>query len=563
MIKILLHCPIASDATSFYRGFGPFNRLEKDNPEIQIVNGSDNFEYNWHTLQNIDIIFLQRPSTSECLNIIMMAKRHNKPVWIDYDDDYIKIPKTNPRHDLYKDNIRQVQIRECMQLADVITVSTEYIKNCIEEEVKTKAEIIILPNATDFRLFTSSPVPKNKIVLWRGGDTHVRDVEVYEDAVKECFDKHPEYTWVFYGHKFDWMIKHAMESGCPGRIQTYEFTDLMGYFKNIMQIRPEIMIVPLEDNDFNRAKSTISWQEGTMAGATVMASALPEFINSKGCAVFENQEEFIKAFETLATSQEVRKELFIESIKNIPNLSNINKKRLEIIESIRLNRKKFAPRLVEIEPWDDKIFFEHALLFGNIQEIEQYKSGHHRVADWLINKLAPESMIEFGCGPGPMLERFLINNVPSLGLEINDYFIEYFQQRNPVFEDRIMKCDFANQEFDLEATDLGISIEVFEHIDKPEEWWNEFILKLAKQMKYFYFSSTPNQSSVEFDKQWGHVNVRQIEAWIDLFERNGWKLIEKPKQICSWDLLFESDRSKINQEPSFKNFDSKKLKMGS
>lgn len=546
-MKILLHCPIAADATSFYRGFGPFNQLAKKNPDVEIVNGSNDFEFNWHTIQNIDVVFLQRPSTPTCVQMMRLCQQYKKPTWIDYDDDYIRIPETNPRHGMYTDTIRQVHIRECVAMADVITVSTEYIKQSLIAELSPKAEIFVVPNACDFNLFSPAKTPNNtKTVLWRGGDTHAKDAEAFKDAILQCFDEFPEYHWVFYGHRFDWLIKHALDVGNENhkRISVYDFLGVMEYFTNLMQTRPEIMIVPLEDNDFNRAKSNISWIEGTMAGAAVMARDLPEFVAAKGCAEFSNQKEFIEVFRALVKHPENRVSLYNESLDHIPNLEEVNRKRLEIASSLALHNvaNRYSPVVVAEKPWDDRRFFEYILLNGYIQESENYKKGHHDVADWLNDKLKPESMLEFGCGPGPMLERFLMNNVESLGIEINDYLIDYFKSRNPVFADKILKYNFAidPDSFHIDKFDLGISIEVFEHIDMPEKWWNQFIGKLSKHIKYFYFSSTPNRASEKFDQQWGHVNVRQTAAWIALFERNGWKFMENPKKICAWDLLFES-----------------------
>lgn len=568
-MKILLHCPIASDATSFYRGFGPFNELAKK-ADVEIINGSNSFEVNWHTLQNIDLVFLQRPSSPICVQIMKLCKQYKKPTWIDYDDDYIRIPETNPRHDMYTNTTRQVHIRECVAMADLITVSTEAIKNSLTKELNPEAEIHVIPNACDYNLFHPAAAPNNtKTVLWRGGDTHASDVEFYKDAILKCFDAFPDYKWVFYGHKFKWLIEHALAKGDGShkRISTYDFLGVLEYFTNLMQTRPEIMIVPLESNDFNRAKSNISWIEGTMAGATIMAKALPEFVNSHGCAVFDTHEEFIETFSTLVKSRKIREELYQESIANIPDLKDANKKRLELASSLVFHNasNKFSPVVVEEKQWESRRFFEYILLNGYIQDNENYQKGHHNVADWLNEKLKPESMIEFGCGPGPILERFLMNNVESIGLEINDYLIDYFQTRNPVFADRIVKCDFAVKNLDdlvIDKTDLGISIEVFEHIDMSEKWWNDFIAKLAANIKYFYFSSTPNCASVKFDQQWGHINLRQTEAWIDLFTRNGWKLMENPNKVCAWDLLFESDPNQANLKPPFKKFNPKKLTIG-
>lgn len=539
-MKILVHAPIPSDGTSFYRAHGPFNHLQKRYPDIQIVNGSvGGFEFNWYTLLDVDIVFVQRPSTAEHLEIINIAKRCKKSVWIDFDDDYINIPESNPRFELYSTTSRQAQIRECMREADVITVSTQALKQSIEKEVALKREVVVIENAYDPNLFTlANETEPEKVVFWRGGDTHVKDVELYKEAILHCFDKHTEYKWVFFGHKFPWLTEHAISNNQQSRVVTYAFNDIMQYYNALMQIRPEIMIVPLEDNAFNRAKSNIAWIEGTLAGAVVMATELPEF-QKTGCATFSTKQDFIDTFDYLSKN---RSASYFHSKNSIPSLSEKNTLRYQIANSL-LDNKKFTPVEVMSSQWNDKRFFEYGMIYGHNQENPGYAKGHHSVADWLIETLKPTSMIEFGCGPGAMLERFLVNNVESIGLEINPYSIDYFKTRNPVFADRILDINFAVENLDdlqIEETDLGISIEVFEHIVMPEEWWNKFINKLSTKIKHFYFSGTPDQSTVEFDQQWGHYNVRQKEAWIDLFERNGWKYTGNPMKICSWDMLFTS-----------------------
>lgn len=545
-MRILVHAPMPNDGTSFYRALGPFSHLQKKYPDIEVINGSGpGTEYSWSTLLNIDIVFLQRPSMPDSLEIIKVAKLNKKIVWIDYDDDYINIPVTNPRHDLYNNPARQAKIKACMTQADIITVSTPEIEKSIRENYNLECSIYVVPNAFDPNIFYSTPGTHhhNKVILWRGGDTHVKDVEIYKDAIVTCFDKYPEYTWVFYGHNFPWMTEHALAMGQPGRVKNYEFKDLMQYFNNLMEILPEIMIVPLEDNIFNRGKSNISWIEGTLAGATVMATALPEFGNSAGCVMFHDEKSFIDSFSALASSEKLRESQYLESIVNIPSLDEVNKMRLGISQMVmHRHKEKLSPKKIShVEQWDDKRFFEYCLANGHIQENTAYMEGHHAVADWLIKKLNPETMVEIGCGPGAMLERFIVNNVQATGIELNDHMIEYFQSRNPNFADFIQKVNITQDGLDFDLTDLGISIEVFEHIDMPEEWWDEFIKKLGKKFKHFYFSSTPYNANPTFDKQWGHINVRQDIGWINLFERNGWKLIERPQQICQWDMLFKSE----------------------
>jgi len=129
----------------------------------------------------------------------------------------------------------------------------------------------------------------------------------------------------------------------------------------------------------------------------------------------------------------------------------------------------------------------------------------------------------------------------AFGLEINPYFIDYFKKRNPRLADYISECDFIKDPLELdEPADLGISIEVFEHITQTEEEWDTFIESLSKQFKHFYFSSTPFRDKPSYDHWWGHNNIRTTTGWIKLFEKNGWELVCRPKFVTSWDILLKS-----------------------
>jgi hypothetical protein len=62
-----------------------------------------------------------------------IAKDCGVPIWIDYDDDYLNIPETNPRHELYAFPHRVECIRRAMEWADIISVSTIAIRESIIE----------------------------------------------------------------------------------------------------------------------------------------------------------------------------------------------------------------------------------------------------------------------------------------------------------------------------------------------------------------------------------------------------------------------------------------------
>lgn len=539
-MKILVVCPCPWDGTSFYRGIGPFSHLARHNPTIHVTDGS-NMTIGWQDVMQYDIIFIQRPSTIESLKMMEIAKRAKRPVWIDYDDEYLHIPETNPRYELFAEYGRRVTTQDCMKQADYITVSTDSIGKSIREVVGPNKPITVIPNAYDEDLFRL-PTKRNqqKIVLYRGGDTHEKDINLHKDAIIKCFFDHPEYTWAFMGHIPLWLTENPLAP--DDRIRLYPFEEIMTYFDRIMELRPEITIVPLEDNRFNHGKSNINFIESTLCGAvTVAPKFLPEF-NKPGIIHYNNYDNLYEAFKFAVSccNQEAHYEV---SKQSIPCLEQANITRLEIAEELVKKPKFFTPfvtDLSQVAKFNDQEFYDYCREHGYSQEHEGYLKGHYGAAQWMIDTLSPNKVIEFGCGPGAMLEKFHLEQIHALGVEMNDHFIDYFKQRNPNTAHLIINGDITDGvEFPYKF-DLAVSIEVFEHIDMPEEKWDEFLTKMAMNVKWFYFTSTPYKSTEKYDHQWGHCNVRRFEKWKELFARNGWEFHSNPCQVVAWDMLFKS-----------------------
>jgi hypothetical protein len=322
----------------------------------------------------------------------------------------------------------------------------------------------------------------------------------------------------------------------------------MKYFEILMELKPEIMIVPLQQNKFNECKSNIALIEGTLAGAVILAPNLPEFREAGACC-WNKAEDIVGLFNDLITDKEIRYHYYDVAIDNLPKLSYMNFKRKMMLENLLLKSSVFSTKNVEgPNIASDQEFFNHCLTHGHTQDNKSYEQMHRKAVDWLIEKLDPKTVVEFGSGPGATIEYFHDKGIPANGLEINPLFIEHFNKRNPHLTEYMHQCDFVNETeliVDVAETgsthlDLGISIEVFEHIDMPERKWSEFIFNLSQVYKHFYFSSTPFRDKPSWDYFWGHKNIRTTASWIKLFEQNGWELIEKPKILTSWDLLFVS-----------------------
>lgn len=535
MIKILLAHPLRSDGTSFYRALGPFIHLEKHG-KIELIDGSvPGYEFSWANLMKCDILFFQRPVGRDHLTIIQMAKRMKKPVWCDWDDDYTNIPESNPRHEEYHIEGRQYLVEDCIREADVVTVSTEAIR---ESYLKFNKNIVVIPNAYDETLF-APPVRRSpeKVVLCRFGDTHKTNFDHYKEDILNCFFDYPEYTWIMMGLSTpEWLTNNP---DVPNeRLKLYQFEEIFAYFDYLMEIHPEIVIAPLEDNQFNRSRSNNIWIEGTLAGAVVVATELPEF--KRDGVIKAPIGDFKAGFDfAVSCNQEA---YFNLSKENIPSLEKVNQLRLDVIKSLwQRSGEKITPKKIGTpEPYGAEYFFQYCLKHGWTQETENHRQANIKAVDWMIETFKPNRVLELGSGPGLMLERFHQEQIYALGVEMNTFFIDYFRSRNPLTGNLVIQGDITEEMDFPEPFDLVISIEVFEHIDQPEEKWDAMLTKLALNAKWFIFSSTPYRSSREFDVQWGHINIRRQDKWKELFERNGWEFHSNPGKIIHWDLVFKS-----------------------
>lgn len=546
MIRILLLSAIKFDGTSFYRGIGPFAHLRKMFGDVEIIDADvaqiKDTVIDWTNVSQVDVFFMQRPSQDHEATLMKLANYAKVPIIADYDDDYCNIPSTNPRAPLYMNETRQAIIRECLERADCITVSTPAIAQAYGQIV-SKDKIIVVPNGYDPTLFSDQPYlgPRQKIIAWRGGDTHEADLLTVKDQILRLIKRFPDYKWAFLGYTPEWITS---DLEIPhDQLILFTFQDIHQYFDTLNSMRPEIAIVPLQDNAFNHGKSNISALEFGLAGTLTIAPKWDKFIDS-GCITYTDAEDFER--QVVATIELKDKKTVYQNalgfVKKF-SLAEINKQRYNIIKEVLEKKKntKFYPTIMKKTPMTDLEYYQHCLKRGLIQENENYAKAHHALADWLVTRLDPEDAVDFGCGPGAVIERLLQQNVKAFGLEKNEYFVEYFITRNPVHELRVNRMDFSHDELKLDKPfDLAIAIHVFETIDKSDEWWNEFIKMLSTKFKYFYLVSTPYYLGERNDQRQHHVNIRRFEKWKELFEAQGWKYLENPKQIAAYDLLFES-----------------------
>lgn len=324
-------------AQGFYRSIVPLGELRRQG-KIEI---RENVELTVPDAAQTDILFLHVPSTQSAVISADRAKKYGIKIWIDFDD-LLWPPGAIPMANLAGITFRQKPAQDafvmCLSLADVVTTSTEYLREKILEHYKflKPEQVISIRNALPDRIWKQRkeyrPTKKEVKVLWRGSITHEGDVYRYRNGWKPL----KNVSYHFFGHNPVWVNKEY-----DGHLQEYMWTNwkpgLLEYFEQLKKFDADYVVVPLEDNDFNKCKSNISWIESTWAGMACLAPhQMPEFSGVPTIDI-PTPRALEKALQAISRGEDLRAEKYMESRAMIESkylLSHTNPTRMDIINGL-------------------------------------------------------------------------------------------------------------------------------------------------------------------------------------------------------------------------------------
>lgn len=333
-IRLGLLIPDHQDPTSYYRGIGPLAMLQKQMPELQFLFPNP---INWATLKLCDLIFMQRPALPDHFNALLMCKQAGIPVWVDFDDDNLSVPKDNPTYPLYSQMPIKDSIVKITRYADVVTVSTEklrkkysiYNKNCF-----------VIPNALDDFLLGLRNIPtspRQHFIMWRGTPTHTKNLKVVQEQVIELAQKYPDWKFGFYGHDPLDITERIRNH------QVWAATPIIQFFTDLVNIHATACYYSLADNDHAQSRSHVSWLEATFAGMAFIGPDIPEF-QRPGILNYKTPEDFYRVTESVIKGEVDIEKQVNESWAHIQErymLSRINNMRAQILH--QMHARVFGP----------------------------------------------------------------------------------------------------------------------------------------------------------------------------------------------------------------------------
>lgn len=251
-----------------------------------------------------DVVVVQRPTDKVFLDNIRFLKDAGVPIIIEIDDLFTKgaLHRTNPAYMVFhpdamtqttwellksgwidksdiKKNTRRETLFACIAEADALTTTTVHIANLYADYTK-HCPTYVLPNCWDgtntnwFRPAVLRP-EASRDELWlmfSGSMTHQHDLAVCAGSLREVTRRHPHVKFIVGG---DPNLQTTTVKVDPDSYRFLGGTPFHEYPNLLAQA--DIILAPLAETDFNRAKSDIRLMEAGILEIPFVASPLPAY----------------------------------------------------------------------------------------------------------------------------------------------------------------------------------------------------------------------------------------------------------------------------------------------
>ena len=184
--------------------------------------------------------------------------------------------------------------------------------------------------------------------------------------------------------------------------------------------------------------------------------------------------------------------------------------------------------------WDDEKCFNHEHTLGINLDNESYVNLFRETAKEIIRITNAKTFLDCGGGMGAYTLAMIEIGANCTYVDLNEHHVEYVGKRlKPIHDAQTLKMyhnDFTACKY--KKFDVVASIEVMDHIP------DAMLIPFLKNIKcdYFHFSSTPYWT--DNDKEWGHINIKSEQEWVELFEKCGFIYWQKIAHPTPWSLLF-------------------------
>jgi hypothetical protein len=260
--------------------------------------------------KNVKAVKLQRQASSSQKKFVEYLKFK-----LIYEVDDVVFKEDIPDYNKFKPAFDNEDIRQncidIINMCDEVTVTCPFMKKLYQERTGQE-NITVIPNfVPDFwmgHLFDGKEVAtqfeKNKRkprILYTGSGAHYDvdnktggkdDFTQVRDFVRDTVDK---YQWIFVGAYPPQLADLVQQR----KIEFYPWQNLLMYPKFIASLNAQLMVAPLEDNNFNKAKSDIKFIEACTLGIPCLCQDMETYSTAPEALRFKTVEEFADKIDTI------------------------------------------------------------------------------------------------------------------------------------------------------------------------------------------------------------------------------------------------------------------------
>ncbi|MHB8057203.1 MAG: FkbM family methyltransferase [Desulfuromonadaceae bacterium] len=221
-------------------------------------------------IKSADLFVVQRSCPRQETTVVLdYLFTLGKPIVYEIDDLLTQLPPKNPWYDLGRSCAPN--ICDFVKKCSAVTVSTEELKTQFSA---LNENIYVLPNLINADLWCKkSPTSSGPLVIgYAGTVTHEADLELIEEVLERVALRYGDkVAFTFMGCATERIAKLSGFAFVKFE-ETFE-----AYAKILQEISIDIMLIPLEDNPFNRCKSNIKWLEYSACGIAGIYTDLPPY----------------------------------------------------------------------------------------------------------------------------------------------------------------------------------------------------------------------------------------------------------------------------------------------
>lgn len=276
----VLGVPIEAGATSYHRVIQPLYELMKEEHPIQFLGeqAAQAEQYDW-----ADVLYIQCLYAPGAYQFYTEQKAKGKLIILDFDDDYINIPKDSPEQTEVIDHttgeavrfppeMRALYVKLFSELADMVVVSTDNLKAIYAPFSKN---VKMIPNCVSPEMMRDIAKEKNSAVriLWSGSRSHLPDLQLLVEPLSQIHHK--------YGNGVEIHLQGSLNfkeifPNIP--IIEHPAVDFSDYLNKIQEINPDISLGPLQANVFNAGKSNLKYCQMSLMESAFVGSQFGPYL---------------------------------------------------------------------------------------------------------------------------------------------------------------------------------------------------------------------------------------------------------------------------------------------